>query len=42
MRRTIALRTRAVPAETTAPQSTTILTTIGLITTLISVWLTAE
>jgi len=42
MRRTSALRTREVPAETTTPQSAAILTTIGLITTLISVWLIAQ
>ena len=42
MRRTGISRTRAVSAETTTPQSTAILTTIGLITTLISAWLIAQ
>jgi len=39
MRRTSTSRTRAVSAATTTPQSTAILTTIGLITTLIAAWL---
>jgi preprotein translocase subunit SecG len=42
MRRTSTSRTRAISAETTTPRSTAILTTIGLITTLIMVWLTAQ
>ena len=42
MRRISTSRTRAVSAETTTPQSTAILTTIGLITTLISAWLIAQ
>ena len=39
MRRTSTSRTRAVSAETALPQSTAILTTIGLITTVIVAWL---
>lgn len=42
MRRTSTSRTRAASAETTTPQPTAILTTIGLITTLIIVWLIAQ
>ena len=42
MRRTSTSRARAVSAETTTPQSTAILTTIGLITTLIVVWFIAQ
>jgi hypothetical protein len=39
MRRTRTSRARAVSAETTTPQSTAIMTTIGMITTLILLWL---
>jgi hypothetical protein len=42
MRRTRTSRTRAVSAETATPQSTAIMTTIGLITTLILLWLIAQ
>jgi hypothetical protein len=42
MRRTSTPRAQAVSAETTTLQSTAILTTIGLITTLIVVWLIAQ
>ncbi len=42
MRRTSTSRTRAVSAETTSPQSSAILTTIGLITALTVVWFIAQ
>ena len=42
MRRTFTSRTRAVSAETNASQSSAILTAIGLMTTLLVVWLIVQ